>query len=112
MKEKIMRTYLKILLITGGLQILAFVGENLMDFLTRKSSTSSMLSFHAFLFCIILSTIFGIILPLKWYSSLKDKILGILLLPTNYTLLIMALVVVRGLDILVKIFQNLPSNFG
>lgn len=107
-----MRTYLKILLITSGLQILAFAGENLMDFLTRKSSTSSMLSFHVFLFCIVLSMIFGIILPLKWYSSLKGKMLGILLLPTNYTLLGMVLAVVRGLDIFIKIFQKLPSNFG
>lgn len=111
-RMEVMKTYLKILFISGGLQILAFVVRRVVDYLTIKSTGSSMLPFYAFLVCMVLSMIIGIILSLKWYSSLRAKILGIVLLPTNYTLLTMFVIVSRGIKVFIKILQDLPSNFG
>ena len=97
-----MKTYFKILAITLGIQLISFclfcAGDQIFN--------GSMISV-----CIV-SMIFGIFLPIRWYDTGKEKFLGILLLPTNYTWLFLVLSVVFFVNGLLDLLTKIPDNFG
>ncbi len=76
-----MKTYIKILLITLGIQIGYFAIEwiliNVMDV---KNGFDI-----GFVLIFPISIIVDIILSIKWGRTLKEKLLCIFLMPTNYT---------------------------
>lgn len=103
-----MKIYFKILAITAGIQIISFCLFHISDQLL----TRSMIPICIILIGIILSMVLGIILPIQWYSTKKKKVLGIILLPTNYTLLFLVLSVVFFVNSLLDILTQIPDNFG
>ena len=105
---RIMKKYLKILAITAGIQIISFC----LFYLSDRLLTNSMLPVCIMLSGIIVSEALGIILPIKWYSTKKQKVLSIIFLPTNYTLLFLVLSVVFFVHGLLDILTQIPDNFG
>ena len=103
-----MKTYFKILAITLGIQLISFclfcAGDQIFN--------GSMISVCILLSGIIVSMIFGIFLPIRWYDTGKEKFLGILLLPTNYTWLFLVLSVVFFVNGLLGLLTKIPDNFG
>ena len=61
---------------------------------------------------LLASTAAGIILPIKWCQGLRQKLLTILLLPTNYTWLILAVAVVRFVLGLLEVLEGISGSFG
>ena len=105
---RIMKKYLKILAITAGIQIISFC----LFYLSDRLLTNSMLPVCIMLSGIIVSEALGIILPIKWCSTKKQKVLSIIFLPTNYTLLFLVLSVVFFVHGLLDILPQIPDNFG
>lgn len=107
-----MKTYIKIFLITGGLQFIGWEGKHLADHVVEAGFHSSLLPFYVFAACVIASAFLGIFLPLRWYETWKGKIMGIFLLPTNYTIFLLVHFTIRGVMGVIRILNGLPSNFG
>lgn len=79
-----MKTYIKILLITLGIQIGYFGIEwTLINVMNVKDGLDI-----GFVLIFPISIIVDIILSIKWGRTLKEKLLCIFLMPTNYTFLV------------------------
>lgn len=107
-----MKIYFKILLITGGIQVATFIISRIIDKLSIGGGENFISSVGVIIVGILVSTILGIILPLRWYHTKKGKILGIVLLLTNYTWLILAVSVFTFVKLLLDILRHIPDNFG
>lgn len=107
-----MRTYFKILLITAGIQIAGYVITYRVDDLLMPTGKSTVVPFYIGAFFLVCSLLAGIILPIRWCKTIRKRILTIFLMPTNYTWLVIVIMVIvfvsRSLDAL----TNLPINFG
>lgn len=107
-----MKTYFKILGITLGIQLFGFILAYLVDHVFLTNGSDSMLPFIIGGLFLLVSSILGILLPIIWCDSLKHKIVSIVLMPTNYTWLLLIILVVTFVMKIVQIFKNVPSNFG
>lgn len=99
---RIMKTYFKILSITLGLQVLGYILFIVTNQIIGNSGDTRIPNYigREFLYT---STALGIALPLVWYDRAEYKFLGIIFLPTNYTLIIITIIrflhkVERGLN--------------
>ncbi len=107
-----MSKYIKILLITGLIQLLGYAAARLSDSLVNTEQHSSLLPFFVMVFSWGVSLAVTVILSLRWYSTVGAKILGILLMPTNYTFLIVVWYGFRLVAGFLKILSELPDNLG
>lgn len=107
-----MRTYFKILSITVGIQILGFLICYLLDFIFETQESSTILPLYVGALFMMISMVLGVILPIRWCSTISKKIITIFLLPTNYTILLCIVFVIRFIGNIGDILNNLPDNFG
>lgn len=107
-----MKTYFKILAITAGLQLGGFGLTYLLDAYLAGGQTSTLAPLFVGGLFLLASTAVGIFLPIKWCHGFRQKLLTILLLPTNYTWLILAAAVVRFVLGLLEILEGISRNFG
>lgn len=107
-----MRIYLKILAITAGMQIVGVILCYLLDYLLRNQETSTIFPLAVGGSLVLISTILGIVLPVCWCKTIPKKIITILLLPTNYTILICLIILVKFVMAFGNILSNIPKNFG
>lgn len=92
-----MRIYLKILSITTVIQIAGVVVCYFLDFLLKSQQSSTILPFCIGFAFVVISTLLGVILPILWRDKLLHKIITILLLPTNYTVILGIIFVMKFL---------------
>lgn len=107
-----MRTYFKILSITAGIQIFGFLVCYGLDFLLESQGTSTLLPLYIGAVFVMISTILGIVLPIFLYNTRIQKIITIFLLPTNYTILICIMAIIKFVSDIGDILNNIPDNFG
>lgn len=107
-----MKTYFKILAITAGIQLGGFGLTYLLDALLAGGGTSTLAPLFVGGLALLGSMAAGIVLPIKWCKGLRQKLLTILLLPTNYTWLILAVAVVRFVLGLLEVLEGIGSSFG
>lgn len=104
-----MKKYLKILLITLSIQIGCWIAGILFGQLPAAVASKA-----AFLIVLgfPISFVADVILAVKWGDKIREKLIYILLMPTNYTwiltLWILYMIMKKGLEIL----NSLPANFG
>lgn len=111
-KKCMLKTFVKILIITVLMQSLTLAITVTVDKAMATYDKSSVVSVVLMLAGIMISTPIGIILPIKWCNTKQAKLLVILLLPTNYTWLILLLIFVKMLSVIYDIINNIPPNFG
>lgn len=107
-----MKIYLKILSITAGLQLAGFILMYVVDYFVKPMKESTIFPIYIGVVFMIISVILGVLLPIKWYEKKWKKICGIMLLPTNYTWIVIAISLVKVVENLLNILFNLPDNFG
>ncbi len=103
-----LKKYFEILSITLLIQLTGFVGMEIGDSLFKNGTAGVGLLFM----CLIASTLTGIIAPLFCFSKVSHKILAILFLPTNYTMIIMIFILNSILTNILNGIRNMPPNFG
>lgn len=107
-----MKIYLKTLAITAGIQIVGFMLAFLLDGLLSRLESSTIAPVYIGGFFVLLSMIIGFALPAKWCETRGKMALTILLLPTNYTWLVLAIAVIKFVGNILNILKNIPANFG
>ncbi len=107
-----MKTYFKILAITAGIQLGGFGLTYLWDAILAGGETSTIAPLFVGGLFLLASMAAGIILPIKWCQGLRQKLLTILLLPTNYTWLVIAVALVRFVLGLLEILEGISESFG
>lgn len=107
-----MKIYGKILLIAAAIQILGFSLARIIDQILLGRETVTIAPLFAGLAAVAASMGISLMLALKWCESRKKAILTFLLLPTNYTFLILGLLLFRFVSEIISIMENLPPNFG
>ena len=107
-----MKDYIKILCITASIQITGFLMMHICDILLAYKDSSS--AFPAFIFVIgiVISTIVGITMAIKKGKTLKQRLLMIFLMPTNYTWLVCVITFVSIVKSILDIITDLSRNFG
>jgi len=107
-----MKTYFKIFAVTIAVQIIGFVLAYVTDEFLRIQNVSTVLPVAFLLSGVLISTILGIILPVVFGKTLKQKLLTIFLLPTNYVWLLIIFMVIYFYHHIVEILTHIPANFG
>ncbi len=104
-----MKNYLKILLITLAIQLIGVFGESLLYNLESSPGTLRWVRNIIFLGCVLVAIIVDIILAIRWGRNIKEKMIYIFLMPTNYLWIVVLLVlfwhVAQWLDILGNIYR-------
>ena len=107
-----MKIYLKILSITAALQlisiIIVFKGNDIINAVTGINFLGAAVGGVL----LVVSIILGVVLPIKWYKKNWQKFCGIVLLPTNYSWLVVGTILKKSVDIILNILFNVPENFG
>ena len=111
MKRK-MKTYFKIFAVTIAVQMISFTLTYVTDEFLRRQKASTVLHVAVLLSGVLISTILEIILPVVFGKTLKQKLLTIFLLPTNYVWLLIIFMVVYFYHHIVEILTHIPANFG
>lgn len=107
-----MKTYLKILAITATIQIAGFALTFFIDNMLIEQGRSTIIPIFIGGFCLVISIVLGIVLPIKWCSSKSHKMMTIVFLPTNYTWLLIAVAVAKLVGNILDILDSIPANFG
>ena len=109
--KKMVKTYFKILAVTAGVQFAGLLLLRLTDAMLSGGG-STIFPFWVLAACILVSTVLGIVLPLRWCNSRGQKVATVLLLPTNYTWIVIAIAVVKFVRDILQILGGIPDNFG
>ena len=112
MLNSAIKTYFKIFAITLIIQITGFCLAYFTDELLWKYDTSTVFPVIFMTGGVLISTILGIILPIVWGRTRRQKLLMLFLLPTNYTWLAILFLIIYSFHHIVEILTNLPANFG
>lgn len=107
-----LKTYLKILAISISIILFSVVLSSIMKKIVELSGRSSVLPTLVWVVGLLFSALVGIILPLRLCSSAKSKIITILLMPTNYILLVLLFFVYELCKLSFDIIWNFSPHFG
>lgn len=107
-----MKKYMQILCVTASIQITGFLMMWFCDSLLFYVKSSSVFPVLIFTIGIVISTIIGITMAIKRGKTLKQKLLMIFLMPTNYTWLVCMFAFVSIVKSIINIITNLSHNFG
>ena len=107
-----MRNYLKILLITLTIQLGFDTCGTLLSELLETTGNISDISLVCSLVGVPISIVVDIVLSIKWGKTLKEKLLCIFLMPTNYIWILEVCYAIWLLNQWLDIISNLPPNFG
>lgn len=109
----LIKVYVKILSIAVAIQLVGLALTCVLGFVlptfVSQSTIAPVFVFAAFL---VSSMVLALLLALKWCKTKKIALVTYILLPTNYTWLILAILVVRFVAVIVDILSSIPSNFG
>ena len=103
-----MKKYFKIFLTTLSIQLAGFIGLEIIDSVFKRGIPAV----GWLCICLVVSTLVGLIAPLITFRKISSKILAILLLPTNYTIIIIVFILRSVVINILKGIENLPPNFG
>lgn len=109
---QLIKVYFRLLFIAVAIQVMGFLITYAIDFLLSKAGVKSF--FHVFigLICIVVSMVIVGILSTKWCNNKYSALIINLLLPTNYTWIVIVVIVIRFVNAILDIFKNIPKNFG
>lgn len=107
-----MKKYIKILIITLGIQLGCLIIGMLLANMFRMQENLAPLGTVLFLISFLISIVVDIVLSIKWGANLAERLIYIFLMPTNYTLLIFILLASRVIRQWMEILYNLSPNFG
>lgn len=104
-----MKKFLKIFLITLAIQLGGIVAQKILYDLESGSNTLSRVGTIILLVSILVAILVDIILAIRWGSNIKQKLIYIFLMPTNYFWLAFVLwafwYIGQWLDMLSKIYE-------
>ena len=107
------KTYLKILVMAFLVQFLSFIIMYFLDYIFGVlSNNSTIIPLIIGMGGLMTSTIIGVILPIRYEKSLVNKILTIILLPTNYTLILCFFGMLKLAKSIRQIIIDLSKYFG
>ena len=86
-----MKRYIKILMITLGIQLGSLIIAMLLANMFRMQGNLALLGTVLLLISFPISIVVDIVLSIKWGASLAEKLIYIFFMPTNYTLFIFIL---------------------
>ena len=107
-----MKRYIKILMITLGIQLGSLIIAMLLANMFRMQGNLAHLGTVLLLISFPISIVVDIVLSIKWGTSLAEKLIYIFFMPTNYTLFIFILFAFRHIRQWMEILYNLSPNFG
>ena len=102
-----MKRYIKILMITLGIQLGSLIIAMLLANMFRMQGNLALLGT-----VFPISIVVDIVLSIKWGASLAEKLIYIFFMPTNYTLFIFILFAFQVIRQWMEILYNLSPNFG
>lgn len=107
-----MNKYLKILIITTGIQLGSVALGMILANLSEEPGSLSAIGTVLFLFGFLISIVADIVLAIKWGTNTKEKLIYIFLMPTNYTWIVYVLFAFWYVGQWLDILNDLPDNFG
>lgn len=107
-----MKTYVKILALTLLIQIFGLSLAWLTNGLFKTSGINAGVFSGIILGTFILSIGTDICLALRWGISRKEKLILILLMPTNYTWILMGIAVILLFRQIIDLLQHFPKTLG
>lgn len=107
-----MKVYLKILSIAVATQLVGFILTYTFDTIVQGNNVSRIIPIFIGLASVVVSMILSLFFVCKWCSTKRKAFVTYLLLPTNYTLLILLVFVVQFVEKILSILENIPYNFG
>lgn len=107
-----MKKYLKILMITLGIQLGFLAIAILLANMPGMQEPLEPLGTVLLLISFPISIVVDIVLSMKWGENIAKKLIYIFLMPTNYTLLIFILFAFHIIGQWMEILYNLSPNFG
>lgn len=108
----LMKRYIKILMITLGIQLGSLIIAMLLANMFRMQGNLALLGTVLLLISFPISIVVDIVLSIKWGASLAEKLIYIFFMPTNYTLFIFILFAFQVIRQWMEILYNLSPNFG
>lgn len=107
-----MKVFIKILTISVVVQSIGFLSAFALDKLMECKGSSSVVAILPAFLGIVISITFSIFLSFRWYSTLKAKIIAIIIMPTNYIFIFIVILFIKLMAVVGDILHNFPSNFG
>ncbi len=107
-----MKRYIKILMITLGIQLGSLIIAMLLANMFRMQGNLALLGTVLLLISFPISIVVDIVLSIKWGASLAEKLIYIFFMPTNYALFIFILFAFQVIRQWMEILYNLSPNFG
>ena len=107
-----MKVYLKILSIAVATQVIGFIVTYFLDFLLQKIEQSTVPPIIVGVIFVVLSMVLALVLAIRWCKSKRVAFITYVLLPTNYTWLVLASFVIRFVKNILNILDSIPPNFG
>lgn len=111
--ESAVRTYFKILLFTSLTVIISIIISSIIQVIANVAEKSTIVPIITVMIGVLVSTAIGIIFPIIYCKGLKNKLLTIFLLPTNYLIPVFAIVAYRVITAAIGIITDFPADsFG
>lgn len=107
-----MKKYIKILVITLGIQLGCVVIGMLLTNMPGLRESLAPVGAVLMLVCFPVSIVVDIVLAIKWGDSIPKKLIYIFFMPTNYTWLMFLLFALWHMGQWMDILSNLSPNFG
>lgn len=107
-----MKVYLKILSIAVAIQLIGFILTYTFDAIVQGNNVSRIVPIFIGLASVVLSMVLSLFFACRWCSTKRRALVTYLLLPTNYTLMILWILVIRFVGKILDILGNIPNNFG
>lgn len=107
-----MKVYFKILFVAVATQIIGFIITYLLDFMLPKTEQSTIAPIVVGITFVVISMVFSFVLVIRWCKSKGGAFITYILLPTNYTWLVLASFVARFVKCILNILADFPPNFG
>ena len=107
-----MKKYIKILSVATATQLIGFVLTYIFDSILQNFNVSTIAPIFVGFFFVVLSMILSCFLAIRWYKTKKAALITCLLLPTNYTWLILIGLIIQFVETLLGILNKIPYNFG
>lgn len=109
---QLIKVYFRLLFIAVAIQLIGFLITYAIDFLLSKAGVKSFIHVFIGLIGIVISMVIVGMLSIKWCNNKYSALIINLLLPTNYTWIIIVVMVIRFVSTILDIFKNIPKNFG
>lgn len=112
-EESAPRTYFKVLMAALAILIVSIIFSSITQAVANSVEKTTVAPIIIIAVGVVISTAVGIILPILYCKGLKNKLLTIFLLPTNYMIPVFLLVAYKAISTALEIISDFPAeSFG